>query len=1066
MADYLGPNQNRVLDVKDRNLDNVVFLYKHPPLTSEWNLINQIGNEKIQSLAKVSMPSGWLHVDDILQDADEATARTGSVVCSSDYPTTSFKLFSWDSNYAIVNGWPILVQGYGPQSVLTDNVIQLDAASNENNNFVFLEVWRKLVGTSDTIYRYGNVDRPLTDNEIEWDVVGCETTQRVQIQYRIRSVLVSSLSDGTKEVFDNNVILPMGGRSTPSVLGTGFKCAGPSDPGLYIAGDGSDEQKDYLGTVDGYVYAIPMFVAYRRPLSVSKFISTSINSTKITKEMSIEGYRSDRPDNKLADVVYKDDIVDVRHRVMTSDSIKNTVETTIGKLLAGDLTTAYKKYTGDYVRAYSGGNTLLKVERLNSVSGDGIPNVGTGSSILGTIFKRRAFCNADVTLGQNIVEISFNGSSSWESGTFSLASKVTLPAGAADSADYGFYSPTYGTVTGITFDGDDITIETDSSLVVDHPDADLFMVFKFTYDSSSSGFSDIPKEFIEVNKNDAVAIATRDNDVLLKFNSAGEVINFAETSPSGYGYPDNSLNVLDKVHYAGGNYTSNADFGHELVLTRTAVNGIVNIPLVSYKYNQYYVLGVKAVEVSSVLTNVDEVELTSDSCILTINTLLSTASATVTVRLYTGSAVLSYTEAASFKFFELSKQGKGIIDTYEMIMVTAPLVGGKFIVDTGNKPIIKIATTLSLVDGFPSGRPYVFNTLGERIYVDDPTVNTRLPVLSSTDYADDWLPTRIELEVTGPTDPIMVPVLVHSFVASTEAPYNFYYKTVPYQGLLNTTDSSPYGKVVGEESALISSSGSGSINNYVYSEETVDLISDRIVTGNGTKWESYVVPGDYFRIAGSSYEYEILSVDSDTELTLSENYMGTPDTEVLYEIVRKDVPASIVSNIVGRLPALSAVSSTDITDYTCYSDNLEASVEDSDAILTSAKRKLQDPLNALTNDFKLGEEFAKRGRYNFQMTESGNPIFKVGSGRPYLIYQETSSMPAGHNKKVYQFYLFMMSGKDYQVDPILDYSLMGKLYLMIVAGETVGSTKNYLNPFLNRDVVDIFELVGRPIIRG
>ena len=43
---------------------------------------------------------------------------------------------------------------------------------------------------------------------------------------------------------------------------------------------------------------------------------------------------------------------------------------------------------------------------------------------------------------------------------------------------------------------------------------------------------------------------------------------------------------------------------------------------------------------------------------------------------------------------------------------------------------------------------------------------------------------------------------------------------------------------------------------------------------------------------------------------------------------------------------------------------------------------------------------------------------------------------------------------------------MGRAYLMVVAGETVDTSKNYMNPFSNKDVVDIFELVGRPIIRG
>ena len=44
MSDNFGSGQNRVLDVENRSLDNVVFQYKTPPLTSEWNLINQISN--------------------------------------------------------------------------------------------------------------------------------------------------------------------------------------------------------------------------------------------------------------------------------------------------------------------------------------------------------------------------------------------------------------------------------------------------------------------------------------------------------------------------------------------------------------------------------------------------------------------------------------------------------------------------------------------------------------------------------------------------------------------------------------------------------------------------------------------------------------------------------------------------------------------------------------------------------------------------------------------------------------------------------------------------------------
>jgi hypothetical protein len=1069
MSDFFGNEQNRVLDVKDRNLDNVVFQYKHPPLTSEWNLINQIGNEKIQNLSKMSLPSGWLHIDDILQDIPESNARTGSIACSSNYTSTSFKLFSLNNNYAIVNGWPLLVQGFGPGSTLDNNVILLDETANQNNNFVFLEVWRKLVGTNDPIYKYGNVNLPYSDNEIEWDAIGAETTKRVQIQYRIRSVKVSGLSDCTKEILDNPGIIPIGGRTNLALLSS-FHKFGPSDPGLYVAGDGSDESISYLNTVDGYVYAIPMFIVYRRALSDSRFIATTINNTMVTKEMNLGGYRSDRPDNKIADIIYKDDIVDVRHRVMISDDIKNVVDSTISKLLAGELTTTYKKYTGSSVNACSGGNTLMKLERLNSPSGDNIPDIGVGSNTQNNIFKRRAFCNSEVIHNNNVVQISNIGT--WVAGTFTIASRVIFPAGEIVSVE-GFYSHTYGTVTGVTTDGINITIAGDSSIV--GTNYDLYMGFTFKYHSSSSGFGDIPKEFIEINKNDSLAIATRDNDVYLKFNNAGELLNFGASSGE-IGYPGD-INMSDRVHFCGGNYTENSDIGHELVLTRTAISGIVNLPLTNYKYNQYYILGVKSVDISPALSDLTSfnVNLTSSSCIITINSLLSQPQHPVIIRLYTGSAVETYSVSESLKMFDMSKQGRGIVDTYEMIMVDATLISGKYTIDTGNKPIIKIATVSSVVGASPIdyilGLPFVFNSSGDMLTI-DPGINDMLPVLEGSDYTNDWLPTKIKIEIASYTGPIKVPVFVQSYVASTEMPYNFYYKTIPYQGILNTIDYTPsgynvYGKIIGEGSAIVSSSGSGAITNYVYNSGLAIFVQNaRTISGVNTLWSSYVQVGDYIRKDDTSSYYRIIYVE-DELLQISELYKGVveigEESGTAYEITRYDIPNSIISNIVDRLPAFSPSLAGDILDYTCYSDALEYSGGPSDIVMVSVRNKLQDPLNAFTNDYILGQGTdAKRGRNDFKMSTGGNPAFKVGEGRPYLTYPETYTVPTGHNKKVYQFYIFMRSGMGYHNNP----DLLGKIYLMVIAGETIDSNRNYLNPFSDKDVVDIFELIGRPIIRG
>lgn len=1053
MADFFGTEQNRVLDVKDRSLDNVVFQYKHPPLTSEWNLINQIGNEKIQNLAKMSLPSGWMNVGEIFQDSDESNATAGSVFCSSAYTTpTTFKMFSLGINYAIVNGWPIQVE-------IPDNFIRMDEPPyTQYNNFVFLEVWRKLVGTNDFIYPHGNVNStPYPDNEIEWDVIGCETTKRVQIQYRIRSVRVSSLADCTKEIFDNNSISPIGGRTTEAALQS-FNKFGSTDPGLYVAGDGSDSSKEYLGTVDGYVYAIPMFLVHRRNLSEHTFTAAAINSTAVSREMFVEGYRSDRPDNKISDIIYKEDIIDLRHQVIISSDLKNVVDKTISKLLAGDLSTVYKKgfaEGGSSTAPSSGGSVIMKVERINSVSGDNIPDIGVGSNTSDSTFKRRAFCNAELTHDHNIIEILKTGST-WTEETFSIASKISLPDGEIVSVD-GFYSPDQGLVSGVTSNGVNITIEDTGSDSIVGTSAKLFMEYTFKYNSSSYGFKDVPREFTEINKNDILAIATKDNDVLLKYNNNAELLDFGASAGES-GYPGD-ITALDKVHFCGGVYTENSNIGHELVLNRIAnASGIVTLSLTNYKYNQYYILGVKSVENDGALIDFD-VELTPSSCIISVIPEVDFPKA-VTLRLYTGSRFDSYSVGDSFKFFDLSKQGMGITDTYEMIMVTASKVSGKYVVDTGNKPIIKIATTVVNSGGAIIGTPFVFNSSGSLVHI-SPVINSMLPVIGG-EYTTDYLPTKIQIEVTGTIGDIKVPVLVQSYVTSTEVPYNFYYKTVPYQGMLNSSTGSIYGKVIGENSALITSSGSGAIVDYTYEKGYATFVmGSRTIQGSGTEWLSYVKIGDYIHRDGNRYLYRVVAVVSDTQLTIAEDYIGETTGAVYYRIVRKDTPYYVSSNTINRLPALSMVSTVDITDYTCYSDPLDAHLDVE--MITFAKRKLQDPLNAITNDFSLGlGTDAKRGRNDFQMTSGGNVAFKMGNGRPYLVYPDTWPLPAGHYKKVYQFYIFSRSGKGYQSDA----GDMGKVYLMVVASESKEDSDNLMNPFTNKDVVDIFELVGRPIIRG
>ena len=1083
MSDNYGPNQSRVLNVINRGLDNVVFQDRRPPLTSEWNLINQISNQKTQDISKLVYPSGWMQIEGVSQEYDELSALAGQVLCSESYAENTFKLMASSGLMAVVNGWPIVVQG--TNSTDNDNVIYLEDPTGQYYDFVFLEVWRKLLSYDSPLYPYGNVlIAPFSSNEILYPPVQVETTKRVQIQYRIRTVSIATTVSPSSNIFDDIPINPIGGRTGEYVYDS-FRSYGPSDVGLYVAGDGMEASQTSLNTVDGYVYAIPMFLVYRRYKSGSIFNATTINSAYVSKSMLVDGYRYDRPDNKLADAVYAEDVLDFRHKILTSGKdLDQLLDKTLSKLIAGRLTTAVKKgFNGDgqISMACSGATMQLKVERINSVGGDDIPDVGEGSSIASTSFKRRSFCNAETVHDHNIIEIP-RPSATWQNGTVVVLNNVlTLPSGEIVSID-GFYSPTKGVVTGVSSTGvvSVTIINSGVNSLVGTSDA-LYMEYTFKYSASDAGFKDVPDKFVEVNKGQYQPIATRDQDVLLRFNNSGDLLNFGLNPNNG------DTTDLDHIHYAGGNYTENSNFGHELVIYRTVNSlGKVTLSLNDSKLNGYYILGVKSVEIKtgSIYGNpvdfIMERLVTASPYVITdyIVTVSAYPSAEVKITLHTGSKFNDvdgdYPLLDSMKFFELSKQGRGVTDTFEVIEVVAvEETSGVYVVDTIDKPIIALVTKTRTEGGFVEGYPFAFrfDSNGTSVTILDTNINKSLPVLSSAEYTASILPTRLKIGASAGLVKIRVPVLVHSYVASNEPSYNFYYRFCPYQGILGATTEF-YGKFEKEGPAIITTLGSGAVVNYGYSggkavfTENSRSVAGVFFSGISPKWLRYVMPGDYIRKSGSSQYYRILLVNSDTDITLAERFVGSVSGDNAYEIVRIDVPLDGVSNVVDRMPAysISSSSSDQIADYTCASDVLDSYDAVQSLLISKPYAKDQDPMNTIPNDFKLGDSvIAKRGRNDISLSDGLNDIFKIsvdGKYRPYIKYRGLSTEVSGNGKKVYQIYLFSRSAKQYMAGKS---DMTGRIYMVVLSGESVDTTQNALVPFYNYDTVDVFELINRPI---
>jgi hypothetical protein len=72
-----------------------------------------------------------------------------------------------------------------------------------------------------------------------------------------------------------------------------------------------------------------------------------------------------------------------------------------------------------------------------------------------------------------------------------------------------------------------------------------------------------------------------------------------------------------------------------------------------------------------------------------------------------------------------------------------------------------------------------------------------------------------------------------------------------------------------------------------YQTGTVSVANgSNVVTGSGTAWDVNVTAGDLFKVSGESAIYEIASVDSATQITLTANYAGATNTGLSYAIIR------------------------------------------------------------------------------------------------------------------------------------------------------------------------------------
>lgn len=1036
MSDNLGLNQTRVLDSTNRSFEQIVFQKKKPPLSCELNLGGSMVMEKARDLARLVGPSGWSMIGSLKDNIPESSCITGDIVTSASYAANSVKLMAYDKGnltnnlVAWVNGWQVLVQG--TNSADENNIITLSTpyTGAARVDFVFLEVWRKLLTVSDTVWKYGNVlyggiNNP---NDLVDPTINIETTLRIQIQYRIRVVNgidIVNYPDG----FDPNYVFAQGPLSSPLTCNAIF-AAMPDDPGLYRAGVGDSAAQEQMQTVDGYTYAIPLFAVARRN-STTFDPTNNTNGAGRSLANYWSGMPSDRPDNLYSDWIVSDDILDMRHKIVANENLKEVAEKGFVQLSRGLL---HSKMGRSFVGADRYGPVMLQVDAINPTAISWADNMAIHPDS-----SRRMFLNASKTSFSSYpsILIAINQIDNFASKTINDKSlgtvggpwtatdrvRINAPTGAQIvsvdelwSSINGIIDPSYWTASLV--DPSYIEAIVDSGNPDIGTSANLILTYTIKYVSAPNGFTQLPQKMLEARKiGPYLPIALRDADIRVR--------------------TANAVVAADGTHYTTLSYRGGAtgepyNFGHQMIY-QTLGNGTEIVTIPQRNAYGYDVIGIARSQIAG--TDVAPTRITRDGTNYTI----SFASSYGLISPTTNVQLSLYTAT---KFFDTNKQGRGIVETYEMknLIPNEAADGARTAFTVTNMPGAILAIGSSYVTG-GFGTAYVDGTAVELL------TNNKHVYDSSKFMTNIQFPGGIYPGTPRTGSEIEIPVLTRSAIGLSEG-FAFFYKTIPYQGLLDSTAAPGIsGSIEAEGPTIITTAGSGGITNVLISSGLVMFSKNSVVVqGNNTSWLSTVKPG--YILKDSTKEYVVETVYLDNVIFLTGQADRDSVTWENYLIEGFDIPSFSQHNLIDRLPALSTTN-----DCTYFNNFLRTYVGDYHQVQNSTiTGRVQDILGLPANSVTFG---------------AVTPVTPSHRGKTAVHIDATDMAPLGLSNlglKLGYLETYSDAHKAYQCY-IINRENTGRLYLAVVGSETDNSSyTKFLNHASNDDSVDIFELPGRPLI--
>lgn len=270
-------------------------------LEDELNELQWLQAEARAELIRKMTGSGYLQINDFTNpDLPGGLKELG---------TTQLNTFAINSFDVIMNGYisHIASSQYGV------NKIKLPTPPNNGFrfDFIFIEFWFQELKQYDKIPEFGG----LNNDPISYDIVdprlNFETSRRVQLQWKIRSVTninpttypLGFVDSGEKS---NINILAQGINISP-VSGFNFRVS-PNDKYLFVSGFGTDVDKLSLKTLDGYIYAIPLMFVRRLNNGGYHHKYNPDGAVDYVDANTVSG----RVDGKFSNVIYQDQIRDLR----------------------------------------------------------------------------------------------------------------------------------------------------------------------------------------------------------------------------------------------------------------------------------------------------------------------------------------------------------------------------------------------------------------------------------------------------------------------------------------------------------------------------------------------------------------------------------------------------------------------------------------------------------------------------------------------------------------------------------------------------------------------------------